>query len=747
MQKNVGKNTKKLYFTTAIISFVLVLAISLTLIFTLGGRSSSGSESGNNSGTIGSVSTSLNVEKGELTEGTGLKAENTTTEYNVTVTNKSDFPVYLRAKVILTSSATKGGNYFNYDSAWTYAADNYLYYKKAVAKNDKSTALFTTANVTGTYRFIVEALQEEAAVPKVDVELDSNAVANANLENTASSSAIQNGLLKYSFKLGALTSKSGTRSVSITNNGKQDLDVKFRIASSKWMVESAKVGIVDRKVEFFQNAGYYQLVGKLAIGETTTITLGDANKKNGGLSEETSIDFTLQDYIVATDVYSLVDSNLENVSSKVKDENYTYTIPAGKGSDLYVYSYNNVNKFVYVKVITTETYTLDGAWGNFEGEKTGVSGAVISPKSKSAKLFSVAPSREFQIKVWTAQTIDNATISVIKATSALNNGTTGNYQPVDSAAGDDVTTASMILAAGTGYTDSSITDQWSNLAIKSNDSSDMLVRVSLSFAWGTYSNSVWTPNTDALGFSPSVFYGDGFSFNSEDQSLTYNYNLSKGQATSALLDFTDTTTSGQTRATELTKMVAAINAKNQALKLSVMVEAIYAVGSQLDILKLTNTPTATSDSYYTSDAIGANYTSMTKTLGIITGSASDLAESLSSYVVYVTNNFPVGVRVAVALQWGKLSETTWIASTSDAGANSTVNLGQYLTSNWNFDTSLGGYNYKCSIPGKCATLPIFDSTKLKDSTNGLAALIASESKNHTGEVLRVVIMAETTHKV
>ena len=140
---------------------------------------------------------------------------------------------------------------------------------------------------------------------------------------------------------------------------------------------------------------------------------------------------------------------------------------------------------------------------------------------------------------------------------------------------------------------------------------------------------------------------------------------------------------------------------------------------------------------------------MTKTSGIITGTASELASSLSNYVVYVTNNFPVGVRVAVALQWGKLNETT---NTWTSSGNSTVNLGQYLSStNWEFDKTLGGYNYKCSIPGKCATLSIFDYDKLTNETTGLkrAILDASETSNHirNGEALRVVIMAETTHKV
>lgn len=772
MQKNAGKNTKKLYLTTAIISFVLVLAISLTLIFTLGGRSSGGSGNGNNTGTIGSVSTK--VYNGTTELGNGGLSTTAGGTYSVKVKNASDFPVYLRARVILTGSAAGGGNYFEYDTThWTYAADNYLYYKDAVAKDAKSTALFTKANVGGTYRFIVEALQEEAAVPQVAIACTTSGALVENTttgyENVSGSKLIQNGLIKAFYKLNTeLSSKDDKRVITIANNGKQDLDVKFRIASSEWMVEGATVNNAERKVEWFPNAGYYQLVDKLAIGKTAKITLGDANKNNNINAPATTIDFTLQDYVVATDIYSLVNkTTLKNVGTKVGDKIGTYTVSGSELANLAVYSYNNINKFVYVKT-SGDAYTYNGSWGNFEGESTGVSGAVIAPKSCSELLYksgSYNTSGTYTITIQTAQTIDNATISVIKATGTLNDGTTGNYKPVDNVAGTAVATADMILEAYDGDDYASLQElqqlrirkvwrqniikKWGKLAIKSNDSSDMLVRVSLSFAWGTYSGGTWTPNTDALGFSPSVFYGDGFSFNSEDQSLTYNYNLAKGQATSALLDFIDTTTSGTTRETESFKMAQAVVEKRQALKLSVMVEAIYAVGSQLDILKLTGTPTATSGSYYTSDAIGTNYTSMTKTSGIITGTASELASSLSNYVVYVTNNFPVGVRVAVALQWGKLNETT---NTWTSSGNSTVNLGQYLSStNWEFDKTLGGYNYKCSIPGKCATLSIFDYDKLTNETTGLVKAIqdASETSNYirNGDALRVVIMAETTHKV
>lgn len=796
MQKNAGKNTKKLYLTTAIISFVLVLAISLTLIFTLGGRSSGGSGNGNNSGTIGSVSTKVYNGETELNNG-GLPVSTSGT-YNVNVKNTSDMGVYLRARVIVIG--TSNNLMIKFGTNWTYAADNYLYYNNKVESgkfaggailaptSTTEDTLFkgfdtsSTTTVTGlTVRFVIEALQEEAAVPQVTVKVDSTTyVENNKVTNTsattglgmASCTLIQNGLLKYTIPVAEIasdTNKNASRTFTIANNGKQDLDVKFRIASSEWMVESVTVGSDNtRKVEWFPNAGYYQLVDKLAIGATATITLGDANKNNNIKATDTTIELTLQDYIVATDIYSLVNkTTLKNVGSKVSGKISTYTVSGSELANLAVYSYNNINKFVYVKT-SGGTHEYNGSWGNFEGESTGVSGAVIAPKSCSELLYksgSYNTSGTYTITIQTAQTIDNATISVIKATGTLNDGTTGNYKPVDNVAGTAVATADMILEAYDGNDYASLQElqqlrirkvwrqniikKWGNLAIKSNDSSDMLVRVSLSFAWGTYSGGTWTPNTDALGFSPSVFYGDGFSFNSEDQSLTYNYNLAKGQATSALLDFIDTTTSGTTRETESFKMAQAVVEKRQALKLSVMVEAIYAVGSQLDILKLTGTPTATSGSYYTSDAIGTNYTSMTKTSGIITGTASELASSLSNYVVYVTNNFPVGVRVAVALQWGKLNETT---NTWTSSGNSTVNLGQYLSStNWEFDKTLGGYNYKCSIPGKCATLSIFDYDKLTNETTGLVKAIqdASETSNYirNGDALRVVIMAETTHKV
>lgn len=787
MQKNAGKNTKKLYLTTAIISFVLVLAISLTLIFTLGGRSSGGSGNGNNTGTIGSVSTKVYDGTTELSSG-GLPISTSGT-YNVNVKNTSDMGVYLRARVIVIG--TSNNLMIKFGTNWTYAADNYLYYNNKVESgkfaggaNSAPTSttedtLFkgfdtsSTTTVTGlTVRFVIEALQEEAAVPKVDVSVsDTKYVENSKVTNasattglgTASCTLIQNGLLKYTIPVAEIasdTNKNASRTFTIANNGKQDLDVKFRIASSEWMVESVTVGSDNtRKVEWFPNAGYYQLVDKLDIGSTATITLGDANKNNNIKATDTTIELTLQDYIVATDVYSIVNATtLQNVGDyKGNGEFEISNATDATMKNLAIYSYNNINKFVYVKTTLTDKTVevkYNGTWGNFEGEDTGVSGAVIAPKSCSEKLFATAAAatndNKYTIKVWTAQTIDNPTIDVVYVSSGLN-GSGNNYQAFNDSSNNataiDKTNAATYMYA-TESNKSEIVSKWNKLAIKSNDSSDMLVRVSLSFAWGTYSDNNWVPNTDALGFSPSDYYGNGFSFNSEDQSLTYNYNLQKGYCTSALFE-------------NLTLPDAVLSkiAGTTALKLSVMVEAIYAVGSQLDILKLTGTPTATSDSYYTSDAIGTNYTSMTKTSGIITGNASTLANELSKYVVYVTNNFPVGVRVAVALQWGTLNGTEWIPSTNAAGANSTVNLGQYLTSNWEFDKTLGGYNYKCSIPGKCATLPIFDSTILSNGKtlnagtsneviiDSFATAIADEASNHSGEVLRVVIMAETTHKV
>ena len=773
MQKNAGKNTKKLYLTTAIISFVLVLAISLTLIFTLGGRSSGGSGNGNNTGTIGSVSTE--VYNGGTKLGSGGLSVSTSITYNVNVKNTSDFPVYLRARVIVTG--TSNNPMIKFGANWTYAADNYLYYNDKVESgkfaggtasapaNATEDTLFKgfdngIAATNPKVRFVVEALQEEAAVPNVKVDVGTTNFVNGNTINTgasetigtASCTLIQNGLKKYAIPLNWSTD-ANARTLKITNNGKQDLDVKFRISSvavnneetssSEWMVEGVKIGTAT-DYEWFPNAGYYQLKKKLAIGENVEITFGDANKNNGIDPKQVNIDLTLQDYIVATDIYSIVDATtLKNVGEyKGNGEFEILNATEDTMKNLAIYSYNNINKFVYVKTTSTGgNVTYNGTWGNFEGEDTGVSGAVIAPKSCSEKLFATATNNKtYKIKVWTAQTIDNPTINVVHVASGLN-GSNNNYQAYNDSSNGAIaiskTNAATYMYA-TESNKSTIVSKWNNLAIKSNDSSDMLVRVSLSFAWGTYSGGTWTPNTDALGFSPSDYYGNGFSFNSEDQSLTYNYNLQKGYCTSALFE------NLALPADVLNKITG-----TTALKLSVMVEAIYAVGSQLDILKLTGTPTATSGSYYTSDAIGTNYTSMTKTSGIITETASEFASSLSNYVVYVTNNFPVGVRVAVALQWGKLNGTT---NTWTSSGNSTVNLGQYLSStNWEFDKTLGGYNYKCSIPGKCATLSIFDYDKLTNKATGLeqAILDASETSNHirNGDALRVVIMAETTHKV
>ena len=754
MQNKVGKNIRKLYITTAIVSFLLVLTISLTLILALGARSTggSGNNTGNSTGTIGTVSTE--VYNGSTKLSSALSAD-ANTAYDITVKNTSTMPVYIRARVINTNASTTG-EMFTFDSKWTYAVDNYLYYSDIVAVNDSTTTLFGTAKIAGTYRFIVEALQQESAVPNVAITVGGATVSKSENETlgTASCELIQHGLIKYQLNLSDLnssTNTTATKTVTIKNNGKQDLNVKFRINSSEWMVQSAQVSADKNKFEWYPNAGYYEFDDKFAIGETLTITLADANKNNGVTAGATTLDLTLQDYIVAKDIYSLVDSTtLQNVGTKVGVNKYTvsYTDMA----NLAVYSYNNINKLVYVKV-SGGTYTYDSAWGVFEGEATGVSGTYIAPKSCSAGLFATYDSSgTYTIEILTAQTISTPTVKVISSTSL--NGSTSYYQPVAiTETPTQKTTTDLVLTAGTSYTGTNVTSTWANLAVYSDDSSDMLVRVALSFTWGTLDGNDWTQNNDALGFNPSVFYGDGFSFNSEDQSLTYNYNLSKGKATSALLDFDSTAA----RTTELAKMVSAINAKKQALKLTVMVEAIYALGSQLDILKLTSSPTAINNSYYTSEAIGSNYTSMTQAGEIICGdvsssaSATSFVNTLSKYVVYVTNNFPVGVRIAVALQWGTYSNGVWTSATTTAGANSTTNLDSYLyyTSSagdvWAFDADLGGYNYKCSVPGKCATLPIF-ATDLSALATALNTEYTSRSDT-TNKYVRVVIMAETTHKV
>lgn len=756
MQKTAGKNTRKLYLLTSVITLLVVLTVSLALIFTLGARGTNGTGDGDgvSTGTTGKVLTGLTNNGSAVTSTSGLAASSVN---SLKVTNNGDVDVYIRARVILTGSVSGAVN-FEYDKTkWTYAADNYLYYSDAVAPNGVTTNLITNfaSGVTGTVRVIVEALQKDAAIPTVKYTYNTNTAVSIGGDNTptdwsASSNALQYGLIKFSQDLTELSGPSTTNTVKIENTGKQDLDVKFRIASSEWIVQEGKVGSTVKTINWDANAGYYHLVGKLAVGETLTLTLGDANKNNGIKAGNTKIHFTLQDYVVATDVYGLVDSNLSNLGTLVTNTTDTYNLNANQNP--YIYSYNNVDKFVYVKVTTTGAFTFNSAWGQLEGEVTGVSGAVIAPKSCSAQLFATAPNAAYTVKVWTAQKIDNPTISVVKANGLKTS--TGNYQPAKSGdsgfsiTDNQITTDDLVLAATTSATTTTVTNQWGNLAIQSNDDSDMLVRVSLSFSWGTLTNNVWTPSTDELGFSPSEFYGKGFSFNSEDQSLTYNYNLSKGQCTSALLDFSYSST-------ELTTMVNKINAKNQALKLTIMVEAIYAVGSQLDILRLNGgqgTPSNTN--YYTTEELGTEqtntttngYKSMTKNMNIIYGSATNLASELSKYVVYATNNFPVGIRVAVALQWGTYNSTTG-AWTPASSPNSSVDLGQYIdTTYWEFDDELGGYNYKCSIPGKCATLPIFSNSALTNSSTGLAAKIAADT-GHASDVLRVVIMAETTHKI
>ncbi len=748
MQKRM-KNATKLYITM-VIAILLAVALTLSLYFTLGSRSNSGRQNGSNDATVSQIQPTVNWNDSDqsLTLDEGGTTLGTSEQITIGTSN-TNIPVYIRASLVITAtSGSTQGMYIESGAGWTYAADNYLYYSGLIGGMGNKTA--TTALITAikgyageptiSIQVIAEVIQQEAAQP--NVKISGNAINGGAITSAFPSY----GVKSETYKMNALTNETASNTAKIENNGRLDLNVRVRLSSSEWTIDSAQVGAETRTVERDANSGYYLISGKLAVGETLTLTFIDANRNNdivAGTGEPAeTVSFLFQDYAVAYEPYAVVNGNGQNYAA----ENGVVTLTSAQVADARIYSYNNVNKFVYVQAVivgsTNETVDFNAAgWGKLEGELTAVSAEPIAPKSYSQNIFDstwasgLVAETQVQIKVWTAIPVQSPTISVVRQT-----GTSDYSQPIAADESAALTGGNLVLdnanATYAGITNA--TTGWANLRIRSKDYSDLLVRVSLGLSWGTYvdTSGTWTTHANsALDLSP--FYGDGFSYNSGDGSLTYSYNLSKDRATSPILEFP---------ATDTTNFSSALDDERDAnqgysLKLTIMVEAIYAEGSQLDVIKFNGAVSGVDlGNYY---VYLSNYTSMVQTQGIITYTPNGTLD-WDKYLIYATNNFPIGARVSVAIQWGTVTDSNnWQASDT----LSEIVLDDYIDKDyWEFDTELGGYNYKYSIPGKSATKPLF-------STAGLLALktaIDNEFSKNTSlseNVARLVVMVETTHKI
>lgn len=755
MQKKSMKNTTKLYIVMAVV-IILVAALTLTLYFTLGARSNSGSENGTNQGTVEQLSAQVLSNGTPVTNLAPITLQGTQTNLTgsgIQIQNSSNLDAYVRAKVTFsfTDGTSTNGIYFEYDDNWTYAADNYLYYKYILSPNAKTDSLVeylyydSDSGFAGKQvqiRVIAEIIQREAAEPSVTITGDGISAVDTP--------SFSQGLMNSTYNMTALINEStDSRVVTITNTGKLDLNIKLRIASSEWTVSSATINSVSTEVERDANSGYYSIVGNLPAGDNQTcqITFIDANRNNDIVAPATTVSFIFQDYVVANDFYSIVDSNLQNFAQNENGDT-VITINSTTKTQLAnakVYSYNNVEKYAYVStLVSTGVVAQYGAdWGVIEGEQTAVSNA-ISPKSTSSVLYDstwingLADGTTLTISVWSAIPVQTPTISLIQQ-NGLGDVST-SYQPV-TATGATLTSTDLIINVSSAINASTITNAWGNLAVASTDYSDLLVRVSMALTWGTDASGSWVADAtqpSMSGLDLSQYYGNGFSYNSEDASLTYSYNLANGQATSPILEFPS----------DISSLVDAINSASASstgkeIKLTVMVEAIYAVGSQLDVIDRTGSSSIALDDFYL-DIEG--YTSMVQTESVITYTPNSGTLDWDKYSIYATNNFSLGVRVAVALQWGTLSGNTWTPSTTNS--ISEINLDDFIDKDyWTFDFDLGGYEYNCSIPGKSATKAIFDLEATNSQMQTLQQAINAEATSHSGEIVRLVIMVETTHKI
>ena len=168
-----------------------------------------------------------------------------------------------------------------------------------------------------------------------------------------------------------------------------------------------------------------------------------------------------------------------------------------------------------------------------------------------------------------------------------------------------------------------------------------------------------------------------------------------------------------------------------------MIEAIYAEGSQFDVIYGGTKVGDADDNYYISLD---GYTSMVETGEKITYTVGG-ALNWDKYLVYVKNNFPLGVKVSLALQWGTYNEGTKVWTPDKTNPHSTINIYQYISSDWTFNADIGGAEYKYAVPGNAATKPLFDADKLDD----LKTALDSDASGRTNQTVRLVVIVGTTH--
>ena len=748
MQKSIKKTTK-LYLTMIMIG-ILVVALSLSLYFTLGTRSSNGNKGGNSSGTVAQMSA-------QVVNNDGGAVNNSTKNYQTSklitnvdasdglyVMNTSNISAYVRAKVILTTGTTGGTTtdsniYVTAGDGWTYAADNYLYYKDVVAVGAKTTAVFNSIinpnysqSTNVNIQVVAEVIQEKAATPSVTVT-------GLTQSGTIDDNIPEQGLLNYVGNLPALTAENGNQTVTIENTGRLDLDVKVRIASSEWTISSATINGGAVKVERDANNGFFWVMGKLPAKQSCTLTFIDSFKNNGiiaGTQENAnnSVTLILQDYVLANDYYSIVDANGQNiVSAFAGGTTQTIDTSSISLSGAKIYSYNNVPQYIYVQTITSNNTKVDYAsgWSIIEGEQIAIS-SEVAPKSSTSAIYATAPTGTVSIKVWSAIPIQSATVSLVKGIAdPTQTEDTPPYGQVSASGGTTVGSVDLAVAVSAlSDVNNGISAKWGNLRVASNDYSDLIVRVAIGFEWGTVSGNAWVASTTQtpLAVDLTQYVGAGFAYNKEDSTLTYVYNLSNGNATPKLLDLTN--------AESLVSSIKSATKPEGAtyIKLRVMIEAIYAEGSQFDVIYGGTKVGDADDNYYISLD---GYTSMVETGEKITYTANSTTLDWNKYLVYVKNNFPLGVKVSLALQWGTLDGTTW---TPDAkNPHSTINIYEYISSDWTFNADIGGAEYNYSVPGNAATQPLFDSTGLSQ----LKSAINNEASGRT--TVRLVVIVGTTH--
>ena len=747
MQKSIKKTTK-LYLTMIMIG-ILVVALSLSLYFTLGTRSSNGNKGGNSSGTVAQMSAQVVNQGGtEITGAQQYTLTGVATSVNASggmyIKNTSNISAYVRAKVILTTSGTTTDSsiYITAGEGWTYAADNYLYYKDVVAVGAQTKAIFTSIinpnysqSTNVNIQVVAEVIQEKAATPSVKITMGKNGTAQevTGTTDSVNASIPEQGLLNYVGNLPALTAENGNQTVTIENTGRLDLDVKVRIASSEWTISGATINGGAVKVERDANNGFFWVMQKLPAKQSCTLTFIDSFKNNGitaGTQENAnnSVTLILQDYVLANDYYAIVGANGQNIVSPFAGGTTISNVTLDTNSK--IYSYNNVPQYIYVQTITSNNTKVDYAsgWSIIEGEQIAIS-SQVAPKSSTSAIYATAPSAGAKIKVWSAIPIQTATVSLVSGGTPST--TDEPYGQVQVSNGTEINSSNSYNLAISSINADTIVSAWGNLRVKSSDYSDLIVRVAIGFEWGTKGTNSWSANATQtpLAVDLTKYVGDGFAYNKEDSTLTYVYNLSSGNATPKILNL-DTATAGEL-ATAINGALPTTGGKN--IKLRVMIEAIYAEGSQFDVIYGGTKVGDADDNYYISLD---GYTSMVETGEKITYTVGGTLD-WNKYLVYVKNNFPLGVKVSLALQWGTLDGTTW--TPAQTNPHSTINIYEYISSDWTFNADIGGAEYNYSVPGNAATQPLFDESGL----TALKSAIDNEASGRT--TVRLVVIVGTTH--